>query len=67
MPAAVAVSGRARAGSSWRNLVVWLVVGADYDQVATAWYPITFRSWRVDPRLGQAVRGPSSTALASKG
>jgi hypothetical protein len=67
MPVAIAVSGRARAVSSWLNLVVRLVVRADHDQVATAWHPIASKSWRVDPRLGRAVRGPSSTAPESNG
>jgi hypothetical protein len=38
MPAAVAVRGRARAGSSWLNLVERLGFGAD-DQLAAAWHP----------------------------
>jgi len=62
MPVAVAVSGHGRAVSSWPNLVVRLGVGAD-DQLAAAWHPIAVsRSWRVDRRLGRAVRGPSSAA-----
>jgi hypothetical protein len=63
MPAAaVAVSGRARTASSWLNLVERLGCGAE-DQLAAAWRPSQCpRSWRVDPRLGRAVRGPSSAA-----
>jgi len=48
MPAAVAVSGRARAVSSWLSLVERLVFdGGGMAPIAASW------SWRVDPRLAQ--------------
>ena len=57
MPAAFAVSGRARAVASWLNLVERLVVGADEEISGGVAAIAASRSWRVDPRPRRAVQG----------
>jgi hypothetical protein len=57
MPAAVAVSGRARAVSSWPNLVERLVVGAD-EEIGCGVAPIA---------ASQELEGRSATGSSGAG
>jgi hypothetical protein len=56
MPAAVAVSGRARVVSAWLNLVERLGCGTD-DQLAAAWPHRSVQELEGRSATGPAVRG----------